>query len=397
MSDEGKPTPPGDSSGTEPKLEPMHVSDATPSETAQPVSPASEEPTLGGGPSPLIAPPSGNGDWKARVRAMGARLQQSRWARDLGARIQAFEPARAADWAGQAFQRQDADNYLKAATIALCAFFLADLAALLAGRYIPEPPVARLSRSASYHRAKILDDYNIVFTRNLFSSAGVIPGEESTQGAPTDQGGPPVKTSLPFNLIGTVILRDELRSLATIEDKSAGIVYPVRQEDEIPSKIKVLKIEVRKVIFINVATGRREYVDLPDDGMPPITATRVSIGRPGGGGPGIEKISPTQFNVQRTEVDKALQDFNKVLTEARAVPNFENGAPAGYKLFQIVPGSIYDKLGLQNGDIITGLNGSLINDPGKAFEMLSELKTSNHLELQIKKNGKVQSYTYDIR
>jgi general secretion pathway protein C len=69
----------------------------------------------------------------------------------------------------------------------------------------------------------------------------------------------------------------------------------------------------------------------------------------------------------------------------------------GYKLFQIVPGSIYDKLGLQNGDIIQGLNGSPINDPGKAFEMLSELKTSSHLELQVKKDGKVQNKIYDIR
>ena len=123
----------------------------------------------------------------------------------------------------------------------------------------------------------------------------------------------------------------------------------------------------------------------------------MSVGGPKNTGPSIEKVAPNQFNVQRSEVDKALQDLNKVLTEARAVPNFENGVANGYKLFQIVPGSIYDKLGLQNGDVITGLNGSAINDPGKAFEMLSELKTTNHLELQVKKDGKVQNNIYDIR
>jgi general secretion pathway protein C len=78
------------------------------------------------------------------------------------------------------------------------------------------------------------------------------------------------------------------------------------------------------------------------------------------------------------------------------MPNSENGLPAGYKLTQIIPGSLYDKLGLQDGDIITGLNGQTINDPGKAFEMLNELKTSNHLELQIKKDGKPMNYVYDI-
>jgi general secretion pathway protein C len=79
------------------------------------------------------------------------------------------------------------------------------------------------------------------------------------------------------------------------------------------------------------------------------------------------------------------------------VPNFENGQLAGYKLFQIVPGSIYDKLGLQNGDVIAGLNGQAINDPGKAFEMLSELKTSSHLELQIKRDGRVSNFAYNIQ
>ena len=77
--------------------------------------------------------------------------------------------------------------------------------------------------------------------------------------------------------------------------------------------------------------------------------------------------------------------------------HFENGMPAGYKLFQIVPGSIYDKLGLQNGDTLCGLNGQSINDPGKAFELLGELKTASHLELCVKRDGRQNNNSYDIR
>jgi general secretion pathway protein C len=206
-----------------------------------------------------------------------------------------------------------------------------------------------------------------------------------------------VRTTLPFNLVGTMILENHVRSLATIEDKSAQIVYPVRVDDEIPAKAKIVSIEAKKVVFVNIATGRREFVDIPED--PNAVAPKMVINaRPSAAkGPGIEKLSATQFNISRNEVDKTLSDLNNVLTQARAVPNFENGAPAGYKLFQIVPGSIYDKLGLQNGDVIAGLNGNAINDPGKAFEMLSELKTQNHLELQVKKDGRTQTYSYDIR
>jgi type II secretory pathway component PulC len=63
-----------------------------------------------------------------------------------------------------------------------------------------------------------------------------------------------------------------------------------------------------------------------------------------------------------------------------------------------VPGSIYDKLGLKNGDTIMGVDGQPINDPAKAFELLGKLKEgASHMELAVKKpDGKTQNLTYDI-
>ena len=347
--------------------------------------------------APAIEAP-GKPAWRQQLNNVGEKLKSSQWVRELGAKLQNFEPAQAAEWATQTFQKQNAGLYGKGATIALCAFFMADLMALLAGRFIPEPPVSHLNRGNAFRRPKTVEDYSVVFSRNLFNSAGIIPGEGSGPAQPNqpDLGAAPVRTSLPFTLVGTIILTDELRSIATIEDKSATAVYPVRETDEIPNKAKIVRIEPKKVTFVNTSSGRMEYIDIPEDAAPPVQPGKVSVSAPRGT-PGVEKVAPNQFNVNRSEVDNALKDLNKVLTEARAVPNFENGVANGYKLFQIVPGSIYDKLGLQNGDVITGLNGTAINDPGKAFEMLSELKTSNHLELQVKKDGKVNNNIYDIR
>lgn len=329
-------------------------------------------------------------DWMV-TKFQQSKLSKSPWVKKL-------EPTRIAGWANTTFHRPGMGFYGKLLTLALCSYFLADLTALIMGRWIPEPPPSRMIRSGGFAKKnKSIEDYGVIFSRNLFNSQGRIPGEEPpTSGTFIDQGGAPVKTTLPFNLIGTVILKDELRSLATIEDKTAAAVYPVRVEDEIPAKAKIIRVEARKVIFLNKTNGRKEFVDMPEDLQ--TTAPRIALGGvlKSGGGAGVEKLSSTQFNVQGGEVDKALGDFNNVLTQARAVPNFENGVPAGYKLFQIVPGSIYDKLGLQNGDVISGLNGQTINDPGKAFEMLGELKTAKHLELQVKRDGKASTFTYDI-
>jgi general secretion pathway protein C len=341
------------------------------------------------------APERQNGVTRSVLRPFGHRL------RKLGPT--SFEPGALLEWANTTFQKQNAAFYGKLITVLLCTYFLADVTSLFLERFVPEPPPVRTQSfggPGGRNQARSLDQYSMIMSRNLFNEKGLIPGETETTPKATDLGGAPVRTTLPFELVGTVILKNELRSIGTIEDKTANMIYPVRAQDEIPSKAKILKVEPRRVIFVNLASGRREFVELPPDFSTngpqlSVNSRSRSRGTPSKGA-GVERVSPTQFNVSRSEVDKAMANLNQVLTQARAVPNFENGVPSGYKLFQIVPGSIYDKLGLQNGDTICGLNGQGINDPGKAFEMLNELRTSSNLELCVKRDGRQQTFAYDI-
>lgn len=299
-----------------------------------------------------------------------------------------------AEWASQKIQNRGYSFYGKLGTVILSTYFLSDVTATISGRYIPEPPIARTQSNSGLTRVKTLAEYNIIFTRNLFNHDGLIPGEDNGNGA-FDPGGAPVKTTLPLNLIGTMILQDDAYSLATIEDKSASMIYPVRVDEEIPKKAKIIKIEARKVIFLNIAANRREFVELPED---PTGATPQVTLAAAKGGPTIEKVGANQFSIPKAELDKTLADFNNVLTQARAVPYFENGAPAGYRFFQITPGSVYDKLGLKNGDVVAGINGEPLTDPSKAFGFLNSLKEgASHIELQLKtSDGKTQTNSYDF-
>jgi len=196
-----------------------------------------------------------------------------------------------------------------------------------------------------------------------------------------------------------VILKNEFRSVATIEDKGDSQVYPMRVDDELPEKIKVLEISAYKVIFRNLTSGRKEYIDMPEEG----NGTQISVGslssRRPTKGEGIEMTSPNTYNIARAELDKSLANINDVLTQARAIPHFENGQPAGYKLIQIVPGSVYDKIGLKNGDVLAGVNGEAITDPARAFELLNQLKspTTTQLELSVKRDGQTRTMSYNFR
>ncbi len=299
------------------------------------------------------------------------------------------------EWTGSAVQRRGAGFYGTLLALILSAFFLADLASLWIENKLPDSRTPEFSGGVSRGslQPREEDDASI-WSRNLFSSKGLIPGDTTPGGPGLDLGGAPQATSLPLNLVGTLILKNELKSIATIEDKSASLVYPVRVEDEIPSKIRVLKIEPSRVTFLNIASGRREFVEIPEDAA----AGRVTLSRSGAGKQtaGVERTG-NNFNVPRLDLDRAFTDLNSVLTQARAVPHYENGVPAGYKLFQVIPDGFFAKLGLKDQDIICGIDGQPVNDPAKALELLGSLKTANHVDLCVKRDGRQQQFSYDIR
>lgn len=298
-------------------------------------------------------------------------------------------------------QRKGIGFWGKLSTIMVCSYFLSDITAILVSKLIPEPPPRATSRTNTFQTDRNRPDlsrYDIIFERNLFNSRGLIPGEDTGTGDDALlAGGPASRTSLPLNLLGTIILEDTRYSIGTLEDKSNSRVYPLRIDDEIPGRIKVTLVERRKVTFINLERRRLEFVDLPEEPdlikNPLVTPGKPFVGK----ARGIERVNPNRFIISRAQIDESLSNLNKVLTQARAIPNFENGAAAGYKIINIVPGSIYDQLGIRNGDVIAGINGEPISDPGKAFQMLQELKDSNNVEITLKRDGKEVSFSYDIQ
>jgi general secretion pathway protein C len=57
------------------------------------------------------------------------------------------------------------------------------------------------------------------------------------------------------------------------------------------------------------------------------------------------------------EIDGVPASLDDIAMQARIVPAFKGGVAVGFKLFSIRPDSIYGKAGLQNGDIVTSING----------------------------------------
>jgi general secretion pathway protein C len=112
--------------------------------------------------------------------------------------------------------------------------------------------------------------------------------------------------------------------------------------------------------------------------------------------PGFKRVAPGQYAIERSYLDRAMKDLTPVLQQARAVPHFEDGAMVGFRLIQIVPGSIYQNLGLEDGDVVLSINGSSLESPAKAIRVFGALRGASHVSLRLKRKAKVFRYVYDV-
>lgn len=160
--------------------------------------------------------------------------------------------------------------------------------------------------------------------------------------------------------------------------------------------IRPREIVVRRRDHFELCTTEGEERAL--SAAPTLASTTVQEpGSTSGGGEGVTKVSETQYEIEGGEIDRALGNLNEVATQARIVPSFQNGKADGFKLFSIKPGSIYSKIGLQNGDVIRKINGYEINSPDKALEIYQKLRDASSVQIELKRRGREMNLGYSIK
>jgi len=110
-----------------------------------------------------------------------------------------------------------------------------------------------------------------------------------------------------------------------------------------------------------------------------------------------KKIGEREYLLDRAKVQKSIENPEKVLTDARLLPNIINGKQEGFKISEVVPDGLYHSLGLKNGDILLNINGLEISNPEVAIQAMSALKGMNRINLDIMRSGENMSIDYQIR
>jgi len=117
-----------------------------------------------------------------------------------------------------------------------------------------------------------------------------------------------------------------------------------------------------------------------------------------GGGPSPSNAPDgDEFVVEEAELDKGLENLPLLLTQARAVPYFKDGRSIGLRLFAIKTGSLYEKVGLKNGDILKTINGNNLGDISQALKLFEQLKQERSINLVLEREKQDREFKYTIR
>ncbi len=278
--------------------------------------------------------------------------------------------------------------------LAFVGYATADLAILsFRDQMIPAkgPPPARV-KFRQTGAGSDLASYNIITQKNIFNSDGKIPdalGADSNSKAPADA--PPVLSSLPLGLVGTLVHADPARSIATIALKNKNENQSFAIDDEIEGMAKIVHVDRNKVVFRNLAIGRLEFIEIKQD-----SKLNFGVSKPNVTGEVVHE-SETDMSITRTDVDRLTNNLSDILQQARAVPHFKGGAIDGFTIVDLQKGSIFDKLGIKAGDVVKAANGEPIDSASKALQLYNDLKTAGSIRLDVERDGRGESLNYTIR
>jgi general secretion pathway protein C len=246
---------------------------------------------------------------------------------------------------------------------------------------VKAPVVAAVAREP-------LDGYRPIIDRNIFGTATKTIEEKQAENRPAQQ----QDIALLFDLRGTVA-GDVKYGFAIIEEKGTKKQRLVKINDVI-SGAKVVRIR-RNALDVLVNDQERtlkimERTEAPIVPPPPSAPS-------GAGAPVSPVAAGGTITVSRAEISEALTDMGSMLRQAQVRPYFKGGAPNGFMITNIQPGSLYQKMGISNGDILQGVDGRRIQTAEDVMSFLNTMKSASGMAVSLQRGDKPQTLNYQFR
>ncbi|MGB5217219.1 MAG: type II secretion system protein N [Smithella sp.] len=215
-----------------------------------------------------------------------------------------------------------------------------------------------------------LEDYGLIVERNLFQSTLKPVQDKETEGSPF---GPEQKT-VNVDLKGTVACND-----------SFGFIF-VEEQGSKKQKLYKLGDKIGSAKLISIT---RNTAVLSSGGGDITLKVKATIE-----GNLLPESSARSMKLSRDSVNRNLANLNDIMKQAIVRPFMNKGVQEGFIISNIVPDSLYEKMGLKNGDIVVDVNNKKIRGANDLLQAVNLMQTGANISLNIKRAGKQETINY---
>lgn len=222
-------------------------------------------------------------------------------------------------------------------------------------------------------------------------------GSAQAGAAPTDNA-PIPETALNLQLRGVVASSDPKNASAIIAD-AAGKEGFFRVGDELPGGAALSEVHPRHIVLSR--GGRFETLALP---QPDLQTGAASAPPPGMQNPLVMPDAPPMNPDIAPDAGAALEQLRgEFLQDPQALAALLQGEPfrqggrfVGYRIRPGQDASLFAKFGLQNGDVVTALNGVSVVNPQGRLELMRTIGSASQVTVDLLRNGTRQLISIPI-
>ena len=224
-------------------------------------------------------------------------------------------------------------------------------------------------------QAPSAEQYKIITERNLFLTTLQPVANENAVGDFL-----PSEEYTAFDLKGTVAINESI-GYVIVEEKGKN-KQKLYKLGEMIGSARLIRITRNTAVLQD---GEKEFVmKVKDVDKGALT-----------GGPSV--LGSDSGVISRQESVQAFSDIKSVMSQAIVRPFLSAGVPQGFIVSNIVPGSVYQRLGLQNGDVVVDVNNKKLESPDDIINLFNAMQTGGSVSVNLMRSGKKETINYTFQ
>jgi len=265
----------------------------------------------------------------------------------------------------------------------LSCFLAADIINRVAAfRLIPDEQPATQVTAPGAQASLPWSKRQLILDRNLFGAQVI---SEDVPVVEVDPEEDLQETKLPLRLLGTVASDDQIVASAAIEnttDRAHQVVRVGYTLDKF-SDVVVARIDRGRVVLQNGKQREELLLDEETARVPSVSQSKRPERRTSRRRTPTRPDTSPQQRLEEMVQSQGARSSASIFSDARILPKYASGKMMGVELNQIKSDSLFEKIGLKNGDVVTSINGMLINDPSAQKELLQAFTAAEELVAEV--------------